>query len=36
MVARCRRGPPAARVERIDVAEDAEEAAAGFEERPTA
>ena len=35
MIARCRGGPPAARVDRIDVAEDAEEAPAGFEERPT-
>ena len=36
MIARCREGPPAARVERVDVAEDAEEAPPRFEERPTA
>ena len=35
MIARCREGPSAARVDRIEVAEDAEEAPAGFEERPT-
>jgi acylphosphatase len=36
MIARCRRGPPAARVDRIDV-EDSDEAPAGdFEDRPTA
>ena len=36
MIARCREGPPAARVERVDVQDDDEEAPAGFEERPTA
>ena len=36
MIARCREGPPAARVDRVDVAEDAEEAPAAFEARPTA
>jgi len=36
MIARCRVGPPAARVERIDVEETAEHAPAGFEKRPTA
>jgi acylphosphatase len=36
MIARCREGPPVARVERVEVAEDAEEGLAGFEERPTA
>jgi acylphosphatase len=36
MIARCREGPPAARVDRVEVAEDAEEAPQGFEERPTA
>jgi len=36
MIARCREGPPAARVDRVEVAEDAEEAPGGFEERPTA
>ena len=36
MIARCREGPPAARVERIESAEDAEEAPMCFEERPTA
>jgi acylphosphatase len=36
MTARCREGPPAARVERVEVAEDGEEAPAGFGERPTA
>ncbi|MBV9882535.1 MAG: acylphosphatase [Sphingomonadaceae bacterium] len=35
MIARCREGPPAARVDRVDVTEDAEEAPAGFEERAT-
>jgi acylphosphatase len=33
MIARCREGPPAARVDRIDVADEAEEPPAGFEER---
>jgi acylphosphatase len=36
MIARCREGPPAARVERVEIAEDVEEAPAAFEERPTA
>ena len=36
MIARCREGPPAARVARVEAAEDAEQAPAGFEERPTA
>jgi len=35
MIARCHDGPPAARVERVEVAEAEEEAPAGFEERPT-
>jgi acylphosphatase len=35
MIARCRSGPPAARVERVDVEESAEEAPAGFESRST-
>ena len=35
MIARCREGPPAARVDRVDVAEDSEEAPAAFEARPT-
>jgi acylphosphatase len=36
MIARCREGPPAARVDRIDVEETAEAAPAGFEKRPSA
>ena len=36
MIARCREGPPAARVDRVEVAEDDEEAPLGFKERPTA
>ena len=36
MIARCRGGPPAARVDRVDVEESAEEPAPGFETRPTA
>jgi acylphosphatase len=36
MIAHCRTGPPAARVERVEVAEDDEEAPATFEERPSA
>lgn len=36
MIARCREGPPAARVDRIDVEETAEGAPAGFEKRPSA
>lgn len=35
MIERCREGPPAARVERIDVEESTAEAPAGFESRPT-
>jgi acylphosphatase len=35
MIERCREGPPAARVERIDVEESTDEAPAGFESRPT-
>jgi acylphosphatase len=35
LIARCREGPPAARVTRIDVEETQEEAPAGFEKRPT-
>jgi len=35
MIARCREGPSAARVDRVDVAESVEEALAGFEARPT-
>ena len=35
MIARCHEGPPAARVERVEVAEAEQEAPAGFEERPT-
>jgi acylphosphatase len=36
MIARCREGPPAARVERVEIADAGEEAPLGFEERPTA
>lgn len=36
MIGRCRSGPAAARVERIDVEESAETPPAGFETRPTA
>jgi acylphosphatase len=36
MIALCREGPPAARVDGIDAAESAEEAPAGFETRATA
>jgi acylphosphatase len=35
-VGACRRGPPAARVERVDVEESGEAVASGFEQRPTA
>ena len=35
-IERCREGPPAARVDRIDVEEAAEPAPPGFETRPTA
>ena len=33
LIERCRQGPPAARVERIDVEDTAETAPAGFEKR---
>ena len=36
LIARCREGPSAARVERIEVEESDEEVGAGFEQRPTA
>ena len=36
MIERCRAGPPAARVERIDVEETDEPTPAGFAQRPTA
>ncbi len=36
LIARCREGPSAARVERIEVEESNEEVGAGFEQRPTA
>ena len=35
MIERCRQGPPAARVDRIDVEEADEPAPGGFEQRPT-
>ena len=35
MIERCRQGPPAARVDRIDVEEADESASGGFEQRPT-
>ena len=35
MIARCREGPADARVDRVEIAEDAEEVPGGFEERPT-
>ena len=35
MVERCRQGPPAAQVDRIDIEESEEEAPGGFEKRPT-
>ena len=35
MIAHCREGPPAARVDRIDVEDSTEAAPAGFEKRPT-
>jgi acylphosphatase len=35
MMARCHQGPPAARVERIDVTESEETPLPGFSERPT-
>jgi acylphosphatase len=35
MIARCRHGPPAARVERIETSESDEAVPAGFEARPT-
>ncbi|OHT21419.1 acylphosphatase [Edaphosphingomonas haloaromaticamans] len=34
-VARCHGGPPAARVDRVDVTETAPATVAGFEQRPT-
>jgi acylphosphatase len=36
LIARCREGPPAARVERIDVEDSDEAAPEGFEGRPSA
>ena len=36
LIERCREGPPAARVRRIDVEETKETAPAGFEKRPSA
>jgi acylphosphatase len=36
MIARCRAGPPSARVDRIDVEQSDEPAPPGFETRPTA
>ena len=35
MIAICRQGPPAARVEKIEVADSSEPAPEGFEKRPT-
>ena len=35
LIERCREGPPAARVERIDVEEAQDDAPPGFETRPT-
>jgi acylphosphatase len=35
MIARCRQGPPAARVERIEETRETEAVPAGFEEKPT-
>ena len=35
LIGRCREGPPAARVERIDVEEAQDDAPFGFETRPT-
>jgi hypothetical protein len=35
MIARCREGPPAAHVDRVEIAEDSEEVPAGFEELST-
>ena len=35
MIERCRDGPPAARVDRIDIEESTDAAPAGFETRPT-
>jgi acylphosphatase len=35
LIERCRQGPPAARVTRIDVEETDETASAGFEKKPT-
>ena len=36
LIARCREGPPAARVDRLDVEDSEEQAPAAFETRPTA
>ncbi len=36
LIERCRRGPPAARVERVEVEESDEKPAPGFAQRPTA
>ena len=36
MIARCREGPPAARVDRIDIEETQEDVPLQFEKRPTA
>ena len=36
MIERCREGPPAARVDRIDVTDSDEDAPSGFEARATA
>jgi acylphosphatase len=35
MIARCREGPPGARVDRVDASESDEAPPAGFEARPT-
>lgn len=35
LIERCRHGPPAARVDRVDVEETDEAASAGFAQRPT-
>jgi acylphosphatase len=35
VIARCRQGPPAARVERVEEAPEAEPVAAGFAQKPT-
>jgi acylphosphatase len=36
LIARCREGPPAARVERVDIEDGDETPPPGFEQRPTA